>query len=282
MIIIRLRSGLGNQMFQYAFFKQMQQWHGEEKVKLDSTTFHWRDHGGLEIDSVFGIDLKKDSIPASVALKYADVGHKFHHRILRRIRGTRHHSYAFWKNLKFEDYKELDNIYIEGYWNNEKYFEGVKDQIRELYKFNSDLNDSDKSNLQKISSSQSVSVHVRRGDYRKYPETFPMCTQDYYKKAINILSKEFIRLKCFVFSDDIPWCKEELSFLPQVEFIENQNKKQAYKDMMLMSRCKHNIIANSTFSWWAAWLNNNPEKIVIYPKSTLLTHTSMPRGWIKL
>lgn len=283
MIIIRLRSGLGNQMFQYAFFKQMQQWHGPEKVKLDISTYHWKAHNGLELHRVFDIDLQKDSVPDSVSLSYADVGYKLHHRILRRLRGIKHRSYVNWKNIQFEEYKNLDDIYIEGYWNNEIYFAGVKEEIRKAYRFTKiELTNYQTRILNEIESGESVSVHVRRGDYKKYPKAFPMCSPDYYRKAVELLSKEGKNLKCFVFSDDLPWCKKELQFLPDVVFVENPVRDHAYKDMMLMSRCKHNIIANSTFSWWAAWLNNYPAKKVIYPESAMLVYTSMPEGWIKL
>ena len=277
-----MRSGLGNQMFQYAFFKQMQHWHGSSKIKLDISTYHWKAHNGLELDHIFNIDLKKDSVPPSISLSFADVGYKLQHRIFRRLRGRRHRSYVFWKQLQLDDYKKLDDIYIEGYWNNEKYFEEVKDEIREIYQFNINLNKQEKSVLDEIKFSESVAVHVRRGDYLKHPDTFPMCQPDYYREAFQILSESVSNLKFFIFSDDISWCKKELHFLPNVIFPENPDQQHAYKDMMLMSRCKHNIIANSTFSWWAAWLNNNPGKKVIYPESATLTYSTMPQGWIKL
>jgi hypothetical protein len=279
MIIIRLRSGLGNQMFQYAFFKQMQKWYGEDNVKIDISTFHWKAHNGLELDRIFEIDLKKDSIPKSVALKYADVGYKFHHRLLRRLRGTKHRSYAFWKDLKFEDYKNLEDIYLEGYWNDEKYFEEIKDQIRKLYQFKIELNEKEQRYLNKILSVNSVAIHVRRGDYKKFPKTFPMCTPDYYGNAIELLSASNPNLKYFVFSDDLEWCKKELFFLTDAVFVENTVQERAFVDMLLMSKCKHNIIANSSFSWWSAWLNNNPQKIVIYPESVFRTYDSMPKEW---
>lgn len=281
MIIIRLRSGLGNQMFQYAFFKQMQKWHGKENVKIDYTTYHWKNHNGLEIDQIFGINLQKDSVNKKVALKYADVGYSLLNRVKRRIRGIKHYSYLFWKDIDFNDYKTLDDVYLEGYWNNEKFFEEIKEEIRDLYTFKvSFLNKYEQSLLNNIEKSESVSIHVRRGDYKKYPHAFPLCTPSYYHKAINFLKNKEKNLKFFIFSDDIKWCKRNLTFLTNSSFIENKNKKEAYKDMMFMSKCKHNIIANSTFSWWSAWLNRNPEKKVFYPKSSMKTNESMPQKWI--
>ncbi len=279
MIIIRLRSGLGNQMFQYAFFRQMQYWHGPERVKLDISTYHWKVHNGLELDKVFNLDLQKDSIPAEVALQYADVGYEFRQRLLRRLRGKRHQSYKYWKDLEFEDYKRLGDVYLEGFWNEEKYFRDVQQDIRKAYTFKKDLNEDDLGMLEMISNTESVAVHVRRGDYKKFPKAFPMCRPSYYAEAREMIKAKRDNLIFFVFSDEIDWCRKNLSFPEKAFFVENRNPDEAWKDMFLMSKCRHNIIANSTFSWWAAWLNNNQEKIVVYPESIFLTYSSMPGGW---
>ncbi|MGE4586729.1 MAG: alpha-1,2-fucosyltransferase [Mangrovibacterium sp.] len=282
MIIIRLRSGLGNQMFQYAFFKQMQYWHGADQVKLDISTYHWNAHNGREIDKIFNIDLEKDSVPPDVSLQYADVGYKLHHRILRRLRGRRHHAYKYWKEIDLEEYKTLDQVYLEGFWNEEKYFKDVQPEVRQAYRFNVNLNEKESVLLDQMQQVESVAVHVRRGDYKKFPKSFPMCQPSYYAEAQKILKEKKNDLHFFVFSDDIAWCRKKLSFLDHVVFVENKKLRNAYKDMMFMSRCRHNIIANSTFSWWAAWLNNNAEKIVVYPESVSLTYSSMPCGWTSL
>ncbi|MEL7588808.1 MAG: alpha-1,2-fucosyltransferase [Prolixibacteraceae bacterium] len=280
MIIIRLRSGLGNQMFQYAFFRQMQYWHGAANVKLDISTYHWNVHNGREIDRVFNIDLQKDSVPPSVSLKYADVGYRLHQRLLRRLRGIRHHAYQYWKDIDPDDYKSLKDVYLEGFWNEEKYFRDVQEEIRQAYTFKDELNVQEKEMLHLILGTESVAVHVRRGDYKKFPKAFPMCPPSYYEEAQKILTAKKNNLVFFVFSDDMGWCKKSLSFPGRVVFVENNKPENAWKDMMLMSRCRHNIMANSTFSWWAAWLNNNPDKTVIYPESVFLTYGSMPSDWI--
>ena len=283
MIVIRLRSGLGNQMFQYAFFKQMQHWYGEENVKLDIDTYHWKAHNGREVDKVFHIDLEKDAIPISTSLKMADVGYSLKNRILRRLRGKKHTCYVFWKNLSYDDYMHLpNNTYLEGYWNEECYFASVSEQIRAIYKFPEPMDDQNKSYLDDITNTCSVGIHVRRGDYKKYPDGFPMCSVDYYKKSAEILQSQLSgeKVRFFIFSDDMNWCKAHLSFLENVQFVGHNVKNNSYKDMMLLSACKHQIMANSTFSWWAAWLNPNPDKIVIYPSSVYKTYATMPSQWI--
>lgn len=279
MIIIRLRSGLGNQMFQYAFFKQMTYWHGEGRVKLDIDTYHWKAHNGMEIDRVFGIDLVPDSVPAEVSLRYADVGYRLYHRILRRLRGRRHHAYRNWKAISYEEYRYIDDVYLEGFWNEERFFQDVAPMIRQLYRFPELTDAASRLLMERIGEVTSVSVHVRRGDYRKYQKTLPMCPPAYYEQAASHLRQKYPDLTFFVFSDDIDWCRRNLSLNGPVHFVANENPQHAWKDMMLMSRCRHHIIANSTFSWWAAWLDPNGDKTVIFPESVFFTYKSMPAGW---
>ena len=283
MIIVRLRSGLGNQMFQYAFFLQMQQWYGKENVKLDMDTYHWKVHNGRELDKVFGIDLRKDAAPVPLSLSMADVGYSIKNRLLRRLRGKKHRCYAFWKNLTYEDYQHLpDDIYLEGFWNEERFFTGVAGKICSVYQFPESKDNANQKCLLQITNSCSVGIHVRRGDYKKSSNSFPMCPVGYYQKAVEYIKtgSSGQNFSFFVFSDDLDWCRKNLTFLENVQFVDHNVKANSYRDMMLLSVCKHQIMANSTFSWWAAWLNTNPEKMVIYPSSTKLTYASMPKSWI--
>lgn len=268
-------------MFQYAFFKQMQHWHGKGNVKLDIDTYTWSTHNGRELDKVFNLDLRSESVPARVSLDLADVGYKVPHRILRRIRGRKHKSYRFWKDIDFEEYKDLHgDVYLEGFWNEERFFRDVKELVRDIYTIRADLSPRQEDILKDIETSESIGVHVRRGDYVKYPDLFPMCTPQFYMNALHVVKEKYEDVRCFVFSDDLSWCKENLHFLDKVTFVQNKIGIQAYIDMMLMSKCKHNIIANSTFSWWAAWLNKHSQSIVVYPGSVQITYASMPGSWI--
>jgi len=283
MIVVRLRGGLGNQMFQYAFFRQMQYWHGKENVKLDVDTHHWNEHNGRELDAVFEIDLSGESVEPKVSFALADVGNSYTQKILRKIRGVKHNSYRFWTDLKLSEYKNLPpNVYLEGYWNEETYFHDVREEIRKVYTFPPLQNEFQTNLLEDIQSSESIGIHVRRGDYVQLPNRFPTCPPSYYAQALQIIERKHPTTKCFVFSDDIQWCKDKLTFLSNVVFVENTEKSEAHIDMMLMSKCQHVIMANSTFSWWAAWLNSNVDKTVIYPESATITYASLPANWVKI
>lgn len=121
--------------------------------------------------------------------------------------------------------------------------------------------------LKKIESCNSVSIHIRRGDYLNHPLFGEICNKEYYRKAIKIIENKVKKPVFFIFSNDIEWVKENIKIDNESYYIDwNLEEKDSYKDMQLMSRCKHNIIANSSFSWWGALLNTNKEKIVILPK----------------
>jgi hypothetical protein len=138
----------------------------------------------------------------------------------------------------------------------------------------------------KILSSNSVSIHVRRGDYLQLiNERLLVCDSHYYERAIDEIARRIENPCFFIFSDDIEWCKIQFSYLPEKTFIDWNRNFNSYKDMHLMSLCKYNIIANSSFSWWAAWLNNYPQKIVIAPRLWFNDRQDLsyvPPSWIKV
>lgn len=175
-----------------------------------------------------------------------------------------------------------DNVFLSGYFQSEKYFKDYEDEIRNLF-MSYDINMSDDIK-QLLSSENTCSIHVRRGDYLNSPNHHPTQSMNYYMKAIKQMPKDSVFL---IFSDDIEWCKQNFPNLPEkFKFIEG-NKD--YEDLYLMSHCKNNIICNSTFSWWGAWLNKNKDKIVIAPSvwfgpaySNNNTEDLYCEGWITI
>lgn len=172
-------------------------------------------------------------------------------------------------NEPFFNYQEIPNIdsdvYLNGYFHSSKYFESYEKEIRDLFLYPSNVFDDiiEKTlDVYKIDMSKdnTCSIHVRRGDYLNYPNQHPIQNMNYYMKAIKQMPKDSIFL---IFSDDISWCKKNFPDLPEkFKFIEGNSD---HEDLLLMSLCNNNIICNSTFSWWAAWLNKNSEKKVIAP-----------------
>jgi hypothetical protein len=178
----------------------------------------------------------------------------------------------------FKPIPYTEGLVINGYWQSHKYFENNRDLILEL--FSPSQKHKDYIEAKYTFDNPTVSIHVRRGDYVNLPEHHPLCSLDYYDKSLNILKdKEYNYL---VFSDDLEWCR--LNFPSSYTFVDEED----YISLYMMSMCDHNIIANSTFSWWGAWLNTNEDKKVIYPKQWFGPMYSgsiadrIPEDWIQI
>lgn len=185
------------------------------------------------------------------------------------------------------DVERSDSVFYDGYWQNEDYFKQVRNRVLEVFQFPDIQNPLNRQLAEKIVSVNSVSCHVRRGDYLKNMNMC-MCTPEYYERAINKI-KQLTAPKLFcIFSDDIEWCKQQIGPLCQgveVVYVDWNKGENSYRDMQLMSLCKHNIIANSSFSWWGAWLNPNPKQIVISPNRWMsedIVNEPICKSWIRI
>jgi len=182
--------------------------------------------------------------------------------------------------------KLSDNTYIEGYWQSEKYFKSIENIIRQEVTLKKPFFNKYKSLIDKTNS---IAIHIRKGDYvtdMKTNEAHGVCPLDYYYTAIKKIVESVALPHFFVFSDDITWAKNNLKIKHPVIFVSDKQNKN-HEELMLMSMCKHQIIANSAFSWWGAWLNNNPNKIVIAPRKwfnnlSINTKDLIPEPWIKI
>lgn len=256
MVIVKLYGGLGNQMYQYAAGSVLAE-------KLDArlrTDLSWfeaiKGNPGVvqrvyELDG-FGIMPKE--------LGYLD------RMVLSFSPAQEFKESALGFNKSFNKLK--GNVILDGYWQSYKYFNGYEDHVSELFKFPASKG-KNKKLLDQITSVESISLHVRRGDYntkigRKYHGLMPF---KYYQESVKAVTRGTASPHLFVFSDEIDWCKENLKFDIPATFVDSNSPNTGSQDMSLMSACKHNIIANSSFSWWAAWLNRNPRKIVCAPKN---------------
>jgi hypothetical protein len=266
---VKITGGLGNQLFQYSFGKHLAQ-KLNTKVLFDiQTNKSFKDFTPRKIELTFfecqiEIVSKKDK----KKMKFFSYG------IMERIERTIAKKYPHYFKTYFVEQATheilnsnqlKDNCYFDGYWQSYKYLVPIEsilhNELKLKYPLQLKMNDF----LNEITNSQSVSIHIRRSDYitiKQNFDRFGICSKKYYENAILYIKKYFADPIFYIFSDDLDWVKE--NFIGSQYIFITDNKPA--EDLYLMSKCKHNIIANSTFSWWGAWLNQNPEKIVIAPK----------------
>lgn len=253
--------GLGNEMFQYALYLAM-------RIKGRNPTINccmisWNQvHNGFELCDDFHIDRDNLDIVADGKL----IKHITPLAINR-----------FQRLFCFKEDVEVFNPgvfktrkpFVKGYWQDERYFSDVKDEVRQSFRFRG----IDERNLalgQEMENRESVSIHIRRGDYLKY-SFWQVCDPSYFKRAIEYIRSKVENPFFYVFSDDLEWSADFMKDTGvDYQIVDHNRGKESYKDMYLMTKCHHNIIANSSFSWWGAWLGDYRDKIVL-----------RPRGWMK-
>jgi hypothetical protein len=285
MKIVRFLGGLGNQMFQYAFYLSLSQKFGKVKADLK----HFKDyplHNGFELERIFNIKLKRASKFQSKL--YANEGSGFMFRKLRRVMGAKNAYYTEKRHFGYEPgiFHDQKSRYYWGYWQNLKYVSAVEKQLRKDFSFQVPLDEINSDLLNKIRFCKTVALHVRRGDYLSDPFLGGICDLEYYRQAIEIAKRRVQDPRFIVFSNDIAWCKASLD-LEDAIYVDWNLGLNSYKDMQLMSKCHNNIISNSSFSWWGAWLNNNKEAIIIAPKRWMnlkeLDYSGLiPENWITI
>jgi hypothetical protein len=287
MIITALKGGLGNQMFQYALGRTLSL-KNNDTLKLDTTGLSRANEVG---DIYRPFALNAFAIEASIAtpeeslrLKYpygalSKAWRKFEFKILRR------------QHVGFEPsmLKKQGDLYLDGYWQSPKYFESIRPTLLKEFTLRTPMSSSAESMTIRMGSPSSVSVHIRRGDYVANPKvaaSYGPCTETYYKNAVAEITKHVLSPTWFVFSDDIEWVKEHLSFPGTVIYVSGEAANDQ-EELLLMAACAHNVIANSSFSWWGAWLNQNPEKIVVAPSPWFDTRPQdhadlLPSSWTRI
>lgn len=285
MKIVRFLGGLGNQMFQYAFYLSLKNVFTDVKADIEGYQSYPL-HNGFEIEKIFGLNIAKaDKL---IVKLYDPSFRQWTIRKLRKVLSLSNTYYQQKEPFLFDDriYTDKSNKLYWGYWQNELYFKEIADLIRKSFSFKAPLNGKNRLIMEKIRTTNSIAIHVRRGDYVKDPLLGGICDYSYYSNAINFISAKVSQPAFYIFSDDIAWCRQNLN-LPSATYITDNTKENSYIDMQLMTYCNHIIIANSSFSWWAAWLNNNVNKIVIAPQkwindSTIGTTNVTPPSWIRL
>ncbi len=286
MIIVNVKGGTGNQLFQYALGRHLAL-KNHDTLLLDSDGLARANETGdiyrpLALDA-FNIE-KKFATPEQIKkykYPFGFISKAWRYIRLHLLKKT---------NVAFDE-KVLayqGNMYLDGYWQSPKYFDAIRDVLLKEFTLKNPLSAAAAVFAEQIQQSTAVSLHVRRGDYVKNPRVlkeFGVCSIQYYEAAISHIEKQVSNPTFFVFSDDIAWVQEHLPVGSQAIFVHGDNIKD-YEELTLMSMCKHNIIANSSFSWWGAWLNNHPNKIVIAPtpwfETTEYDIALIPPTWTQL
>ncbi|MEI8390338.1 MAG: alpha-1,2-fucosyltransferase [bacterium] len=280
MIIIEIYGGLGNQFFQYSFAKNFAIKNNLE-LKIDCLTNYNNETSILEFGlKYFNIDDKLATIDDIRKVKYnnPNIFNKIKYKLRNKeLPGKAYkisphcfHEDPDNNNLieYFDNLKIKKQAYISGFFQSQKYFIEIADIIKQNLILKDSAAGANLEMLNRIKSSNSISLHIRRTDYLNKETLYlwgNICTDEYYKNAIKYISQKVDNPTFFVFSDDIEYCKNNINPGFETVFVDINNDITAHEDMRLMSNCKHNIIANSTFSWWGTWLNSNPNKIVVSP-----------------
>lgn len=292
MIIVQLIGGLGNQMFQYAIGRRLAILK-ETDLKFDISYF--KNYKNRKYDlSCFNI-IEDFASPEEVYhLKGPDVrsipGIIF--KIIDKSKIYRKRRYIIERHFHFDPdiLKVSNDVYLEGYWQSEKYFKEIENIIRNEFKIKYKPDSVNKKIGSLILSLQSVSIHIRRCDYIKDPnisKVHGICPLEYYNAAIDKIAKIIKNPHFFIFSDDPEWAENNLKIDHPTTFIIGNLGNKDYEDLRLMSFCKHHIIGNSSFSWWGAWLSENRDKIVIAPKKwfndqRINTNDLIPESWHRI
>lgn len=284
--IVKFNGGLGNQMFQWAFGRALQRKTGI-KTHFDMSFFT------KKYARPFELGIFKLEVP-----QVEDFSTKFKLALIWKLRKKLHGKKFLGINFYAEPHFEYDenlfglspDTYIEGFFQTEKYFKFIEKDLRKDFAYRVEPNEQNKELIEQISSSNSISLHIRRGDYvqkKRYQNLYATCSLDYYKRGVEFIAQKFENPKLFIFSDDINWVKENLNMPYESVFVTHNTGSSSFEDMRLMSLCKHNVIANSSFSWWGAWLNSNGQKVVIAPEKwfndeSVNQSDVIPEDWVRL
>lgn len=287
--IVRISGGLGNQMFQYAF-----------GVAANADLF---DVTGFQTNHYRNFDLDLYNIERNFATEKQVRG------CLNEVRLKNILPRFIRKCLKMDKYvclrtnrakeKQINryqpellqlsgNVYYDGFFQSDKYFKPFREKLLHDFRLKEALDEANKQMLERISQNNAVAVHIRRGDYLHKKSPFTYLDTDYYQKAMAYIAERVENPHFFIFSNDAEWVRQNIHTSLAQTIVEINDEKHGYFDLELMRNCRHAIIANSTFSWWGAWLCTNPDKIVVAPKQWFRPDADeysgdiVPDEWVKI
>jgi len=299
MIIVKISGGLGNQLFQYALAKAIEQKRGLE-VKLDTSFFNLPagsitprkfllDKFNISLKIAKREDFHKIGVPYPTDKTLKENLRRLIFKLIEFFKTKQNKKIIIDHNLNFNEatLNIPDNRYISGSWTNQKYFINIKNILQKELCPKFTIGSATKKILDNIIKTNSVGIHIRRSDYLKYTHKFVILTEKYYDRAVQLIKEKESEPIFFIFSDDITYVKKNYAniFGDTTVYVSGKNITD-YEEFWLLSKCKHNIIANSTFSWWGAWLNNNSNKMIVAPNQYRTDNKDMsgfiPSEWISI
>jgi hypothetical protein len=299
MIITRLSGGMGNQMFQYAIGKSIA---AANKTKLLLDTHYY--NLGIEKNRSYKLGHFQVTDPIAIVDDFKTIGipnpakqdalSKFlwkTYRLYEKLKPAVKRKIILEDDFTFNTavLAHKGDCYLSGVWQSEKYFTSIKEELQEVFTLKEPMGTEGIKWSNSIQNSESVSIHIRRGDYitnTKTNQFHGTCSPAYYEKAVATIIAKVQNPTFFIFSDDIEWAKKNFTIPYPTNYVSNPNIPD-FEELIIMSNAKHNIVANSSFSWWAAWLNKNTSKVVISPQkwfggSNTDTSDLIPDSWIKV
>lgn len=285
-IVVHLKGGLGNQMFQYATGRGLQAAQNEQYEQSSLLLSTHSLSGNPDRD--YGLNVF--AITAEVATPNETYPVKYPYGVLSK--GWRFLAGRFLKQFRTVHFdqsilKKTGDVFLDGYFQSEKYFDHIAEDIRKEFKLKSLSNDAKLLHKTIQATVSSVSVHIRGGDYLNHPHFAGICTKNYYKRALTKIKECFPDATFFVFTNDPAWTKQTLPELDNPIYVQDYDLTDQ-EELILMSNCDHNIIANSSYSWWAAWLNDNTNKHVLVPEiwahgeQAVRFKDTVPDSWHKI
>jgi hypothetical protein len=288
-----LIGGLGNQMFQYAAGRALAL-RRNTPLRLDISSFSsYRIHQGFELQRVFACTAETAGA-SDINRLLGWQSRPFFRRLLAHPAFSALRRNEFVVEPHFNFWPGIDEVpmdcYLAGYWQSEKYFRDQAPTIRQDFTFRQPLSGQNQSLADMIARENAISLHVRRGDYASNPQsnaTHGTCSPDYYRAAVRYVAERTENPHFWIFSDDMAWTKEQLKLDFPCRYVEHNQGAESYNDMRLMTLCRHHVIANSSFSWWGAWLAAHPARIVVAPERWFrgAPHDSsdlIPENWVRL
>lgn len=286
-IIVNMKGGLGNQMFQYACGRALSLRTGNNDLRLNTAGLKRANDVG-DIYRPFSLayfnikaEIAKESDALAIANPYGHISRLWRYALAKYI-------YNFYVHFVPGVMHKRGQVYLDGYFQSEQYFKDYEHIIREDFTLKESSRHVDVWREKLSGEKDSVSLHVRRGDYAGHQTLGGICTEAYYARALERISEKVENSRIYVFSDDIAWVKENIPLPENTEYVSSPEMSD-YEELVIMSLCRHHIIANSSFSWWGAWLGTYEDTVVIAPNtwvrgrgSEKQNRDTVPASWIRV